>query len=527
MDLLLLHVPKFNNYYKPLGRFSFIELPPIGLLGLANFLVTHQCTTKIIHLGVERQVAGSLDLDKIIADYQPAMIGLDLHWHFQAFDVIETAKKIKQTHPEIAVVLGGFTASFFAHEILRTYGCIDFIIRADAEVPLLELLRHYLSDHIYDHIPNLAFRDGSIRMNPIEYVADQAMLDSICYTDFSLMKDYPTFVSSFSRYVSLNGPSQRSQRMLFHWKRSYPLMLGRGCIYDCSYCGGSRAAQKIINNRTRVCYRSVEPVLESLAQLQQFGFEFAHVPFDPLPQQQAEEFYLSLFDGIFNRGISLGIEVERYCLPSLRFLRAFRKIPASDESFVTISLHSQSEELRRLNHLYRYSNQELEQCLAMMEEEGVNCVLFFTCGLPFETEDDLRGMAEYQTKLRKRFARVRCKTSMIEIEPCSDLSRHPDHYKLVPHRTSFADYYHYHSCPSRNHFLEMGYDRIGCPEHAQVSHFFCAHFCSHFRTGRIPPLACKILCSVAGAMWRSGVFNLFDRAVSQCQRNTPNDAGRA
>src|SRR5579885_1526731 len=124
MDLLLLHVPKFNNYYKPIGSFSFIGLPPIGLLGLADFIRRHDHTSQVVHLGVERQVTGSIDLDKLIAENHPALIGLDLHWHFQSFDVMETAKKIKASHPDIPIVLGGFTASFFAQEILHDYQCV-------------------------------------------------------------------------------------------------------------------------------------------------------------------------------------------------------------------------------------------------------------------------------------------------------------------------------------------------------------------------------------------------------------------
>jgi len=520
MDLLLLHVPKFNNYYKPIGSFSFIELPPIGLLGLAHFISTHQCSTKVIHLGVERQLAGSIDMEKIIADHQPAIIGLDLHWHFQSFDVIEIARTIKSIHPEIAVVAGGFTASFFAEEILRDFNCIDFLIRGDAEIPLLELIKHHRSDRLYDEVPNLAFRQdgGSVKINPIAYTADREMLDSIRYTDFSLMKDYPTFVSSFSRYMSLNGVSQASQRMLFRWKRAYPLMLGRGCIYKCSFCGGSSPAQKVINNRTGVCYRSVEKVLESLEDLHRYGFEFAHVPFDPMPAHQADDFYIPFLEGIVQRRIPLPLELERYSPPSRPFVQAFRRIPASGESFVTLSLHTPIEELRRKNNLHRYSNAELETCLAMMEQEGVNSVVFFTCGLPFETPEDSQEMAEYQTYLRQKFSRVRCKSSMIEIEPCSELSQHPHHYQLVPHRTTFADYYRYHSSPSRNHFLELGYDHPGWPDHQEFSRFFCNHFCSHFRTGRIPPSACKVLCCLSGATWRTGAFKIIDGAVALRRR---------
>ena len=110
MDIRFLHVPKFSNDDKPIDRFSFINLPTIGLLGSADYLRQNHYDARIIHLGVERQVSGAIDLDKIIVEHQPLIVGLSLHWHFQAYDVIETAEKIKQAHPEVAVLLGGFTA---------------------------------------------------------------------------------------------------------------------------------------------------------------------------------------------------------------------------------------------------------------------------------------------------------------------------------------------------------------------------------------------------------------------------------
>ena len=52
-DILFLHVPKFKNYYKPYGNFMFILYMPIGLLGLADYIVKKGYKTIIIHLGVE------------------------------------------------------------------------------------------------------------------------------------------------------------------------------------------------------------------------------------------------------------------------------------------------------------------------------------------------------------------------------------------------------------------------------------------------------------------------------------------
>jgi radical SAM superfamily enzyme YgiQ (UPF0313 family) len=165
---------------------------------LADFLVKNNHTAKIIHLGVEQHQHGPLDFDRIISENQPLIVGLDLHWHFQSYDVIEVARKIKQGRPEIAILLGGFTASLFAEEILRDHPFVDFVIRGDAEIPLLQLARHFESDKNYSEVPNLAYRhESDVVLNPITYAADSAMLDSICFTDFTLMKDYPCFADFF------------------------------------------------------------------------------------------------------------------------------------------------------------------------------------------------------------------------------------------------------------------------------------------------------------------------------------------
>src|SRR5208337_2931905 len=220
------------NYYKPIGQYSFVLYPPMGLLGLADYLTKNHYTAKIIHLGVEEHQSGSIDFDKIIAENQPAIVGLDLHWHFQSYDVIEVARKIKLAHPEVAILLGGFTASMFADEILKDFPCVDFVIRGDAEIPLLQLVRHFESDKTYSEVPNIAYRqDSCVVLNPTTFVADSAMLDSMCFTDFTLMKDYPCFVKSFSRYLKIPGLSEPFQRLLFGGCKRFPVYMGRGCIH--------------------------------------------------------------------------------------------------------------------------------------------------------------------------------------------------------------------------------------------------------------------------------------------------------
>jgi len=509
MDILFLHVPKFDNYYKPIDRFSFILFPPIGLLGLADYLRKNNLTSRVVHLGVEHCRQGKIDLDKIIADHEPSFVGLDLHWHFQSYDVIKVARKIKQSRPSLPILLGGFTASLFAKEILANFDCVDFVIQGDAEVPLLQLIKHYSTDKAYDQVPNLGFRKGNaVIINPPSFVADGTLLDNICYTDFTLMKDYPRFVQSFSRYINLPRLSEASQRLLFGRNKGYQVYLGRGCVHGCSYCGGSKEAHKTISGRNGVAMRSVESILSSILDLEKFGFDSACLALDSFPLSQADDYYIEIFDGITRLNIFLDIEVERYFLPSQRFIKSFRRLPGKG-SFLTISPHSQNEQLRKKNSLYRYSNRDLERSLEMLEKEGVSTLLCFTCGLPFESMQDLKDMAKYQARIRKAFKRVRFKTCMIEIEPGSAMSTNPSAYGIQLHRFSFADYYDYHSRQRQNHWFEMGYDRFGCPEHGEVSRYFCRHFCERFKAGRASPL----VCNAVSTMWKLGAFSLFDRLV--------------
>lgn len=518
MDVLFLHVPKFRNHYKPIGEYSFILFPPMGLLGLADYLRQNGRTTAIIHLGVERQKHGEIDLERILAECNPAIVGLDLHWHFQSYDVIEVAKRIKRIRPDIAVLLGGFTATVFAEEILKTYDCVDFVIRGESEIPIVGLHTEYRSTKAYDRVANLAYRDGGrIKLNPVSYLADETLLNTVSFTDFTLMKDYVIFVESFSRYMNIPALSEALQRRMFRNRKGYPVFLGRGCPHACDYCGGGRESHIHINSRTRLSMRSVEAITASLLDIQRFGFDFVFLSYDPLPCTRAEQFYFALFEQVRQRGIRLSFEIERWHLPTRKFIQAVRDT-LPDGSMISITLNSSSEKVRKKNGLFFFSNQSLEECLTIMDEEGVDCLLFFAIGLPFETAEDLEATAQYQKYLQRRFQRIKLMTFVIEIEPGSRLSNQPEAFEARLHRSTFAEYYRYHSLPTQNHFLETGYDRKDCPTPDQVAKVFCREFCPRAKVrGALAPL----MCNLTSLMWKTGVIQLVDRILRPSAKRIP------
>jgi radical SAM superfamily enzyme YgiQ (UPF0313 family) len=87
-----------------------------------------------------------------------------MHWYEHCYGAVETAKFCKQVLPDAWIVMGGLSATGFAREILENFPSVDFIIRGDAEIPLLALARLLLqSGQAVDPaalagIPNLSYR---------------------------------------------------------------------------------------------------------------------------------------------------------------------------------------------------------------------------------------------------------------------------------------------------------------------------------------------------------------------------------
>ncbi|HYQ61585.1 MAG TPA: cobalamin-dependent protein, partial [Desulfatiglandales bacterium] len=179
LDCLIIHTPKFNNYYKPVGQFMWVNYMPLGLLGIADYLHRNRMRCSVLHQGVEKMNRLSWQLEESLSSVSVPVIALSLHWHYQAYDVIESCKKIREIHPGAYIVVGGSTASFFHEEIVRDFNCVDGVVRGDGELPLLEVVRKIKKgDRNLSGVPNLTWRNGEGRVvtNETTYCADEKML---------------------------------------------------------------------------------------------------------------------------------------------------------------------------------------------------------------------------------------------------------------------------------------------------------------------------------------------------------------
>jgi radical SAM superfamily enzyme YgiQ (UPF0313 family) len=518
LQCMLIHTPKFDNWYKPLGDFIWINYLPIGIFALADNLDRHGYASQIVHLGIEWIEDHAFDLVEYVGKTCPDICALSLHWHYQSYDVIKAAEAIKARFPDIFICAGGFTASYYHREIIEDFPCLDAVIRGDAEEPLLRLVEHWTKHKGALHtVPNLTWRsNGRIVENEAFYCATEADLNALRFTNLALLKNHETYVNYFGH--PFMWKKSFSKEANFHklsiGSKTFPLSIGRGCPMTCTWCAGSALSQRFITRRTKPIYRSIDKILESIQEALSYGYETMYVVFDPYPGRQ--EFFIELFAKMREKNIQCEMVFECHGLPTKPFMDAFHATFPHKESFLCISPETGSERLRRIHKHSFYSNEELLDCLQYLKELGVSAEVFFTYGIPGETPDELRQTIRLKRFIKRRFKNVRCiRVLSIEMEPGAPWHMDPHKYGIVHNRQHFKDYYRAHSSKYNQTYSSLGYlipdyfpghdgiqDIAGFEQALQK--IKCRHFCflgpNARRSG--PAWTGRLFCNVLALMDR-------------------------
>jgi len=109
-------------------------------------------------------------LTKIIGKIKPDLVGLSaMAWQYDT--CIKIAHLIKEMHPDIQIVIGGYHATLMAEEIADSPQSrwIDYIVRGEGEEVCRRLVNGLAGKDTFSDIPGLSFRnesDGKFTHNP-------------------------------------------------------------------------------------------------------------------------------------------------------------------------------------------------------------------------------------------------------------------------------------------------------------------------------------------------------------------------
>jgi len=400
IDLILLHPPTLYDFRKRPGIHGPIsdvvpstpifEMYPIGFTSLSEYLERHGLKVRIINVAMKMLKDEQFNVERLIRKNNPVAFGIDLHWMAHVQGALALAEIIKRFHPNIPVILGGLSATYYHDEILRQYPFIDFVLRGDStEKPLVQLLQAIKKGGDFKDIPNLTYRDRgkTVQVNPLTHVPEN--LDEITI-------DYRHIMKKVARYLDPTG-----YQPFIDWY-AYPVtavFTCRGCIYACKTCGGSAQTFRTMANRRKPAYRDPKLLAQDIFNIS----DHLHAPVMVIGDifQPGEGYGLTFLEEMKRRRIANHIAFEFFVPPSRAQLE---RIAESVPNFnIEISPESHDEEVRRAFGR-PYNNESLERMLEEAVDLGTKRIdLFFMTGLPRQTYQSVLGTVDYCRLLLERF----------------------------------------------------------------------------------------------------------------------------
>jgi hypothetical protein len=220
---------------------------PMGTFGLCDYLDQRDLTATIFNPALYPAREMPAQLLATLNALQPTHVGLVLHWQETAHGLLTALDAVKLWNPAVITFCGGFTASYFAENLLETVPGLDYVVVGDPELPVYQLLQGIPPESI----ANLVRRDrsGTVVRNANRWLMEQPLLDSLSFAGLHFLIDADRYLEKINT------------------KLGFPVFLGRGCIFDCDYCGGSRQAFRLHSGRHRPVTRSLAAILADLRAL--------------------------------------------------------------------------------------------------------------------------------------------------------------------------------------------------------------------------------------------------------------------
>jgi hypothetical protein len=219
---------------------------PMGSFGLCDALGKQGIEARIFNPALYPEAEVREWLDATLNSLRPTHVGFVCHWQETVHGLVAAVAMVREWSREVVTLCGGFTASYFAETLLEAVEGLDYVVTGDPEEPVA----HLLQGRPTEKIANLVWREGgAIRRSDVRWLMEQPLFDSLRFADSSCLVDAQRY------FAKANA------------KLGFPLLLGRGCVFDCEYCGGSRHAFHLHSGRSKPVTRSISAILADLRLL--------------------------------------------------------------------------------------------------------------------------------------------------------------------------------------------------------------------------------------------------------------------
>lgn len=423
MGAILIHVPNLDWVTDSGHRIDRMEisLMAMGLFPIADATEKAGIPVEIVNLHTSLTANAAFNVVEYVAQKKPEVIGFSVHWAKQIDSVLRFARFIHARLPQTKIILGGFTASYFAEQILRDHPSIFAVNRGDGEIPFREFAKVAVEGGTdFSAVPNILWRrDGKTVENTRTYTARTEDLETLDFARFDLLKDAQSY-----------EPKYWTRRTFIGEQNAFLISTGRGCSFNCSFCGGAAAAQIVINNRKRYMFRSVDAVIKTMTAAVERGYTNMYFDYDPEPNGP---YYHELFERVRKQGWKgLTCCFGAWKLPDDKFLDVMKD--TFETGLLQISPETWSEEarLRNKDHRIHYTNVELERCISKIAQRGLFSQVYFGYVMPYDTREAIYRTLMYVDYLNDRWGHsCEARNLRFSTDPGSPAFQRPERYDIT------------------------------------------------------------------------------------------------
>lgn len=424
-DLVLIHPPSIFDFADRkafLGPISDVvpstpifEMYPIGFSSIAEHLSQNCVDVRIVNLAYLMLRRPKMDVRRYLGRLRARAFGISLHWLPHAHGAMELARMLKEIHPDIPVIFGGYSSTYFHREIISS-PFVDFIVRGDStERAVLSLIETMKAGGDFSRVPNLTWKDNG------RVVVNDRVIVEAHLNDF--INNYRTMFRKALKYCSLAAMTP-----IHDWWR-YPITMMvtcRGCKNNCSFCGGSNFAMKRFLDRRDVAFRDPELVARDIMDLSRFTTAPIFIVGDL--RHASDAYARTIIDHLAKAKVRNHLVLELFDAAPREFFERMGKLPHVN---FEISPETHDDALRKRAGKM-YSAVQMEDNISWALENGVEKFdVFFMIGIPGQDEASVMETVEYAGDLMKRFgSRVMPFISPLApfLDPGSLSFEHPDRY---------------------------------------------------------------------------------------------------
>lgn len=216
MKILFIEPPK--EFWFVMGEYL---PPPLGILQLAAFLESRNNKWEIEVLDCQAESVGWNHLKRRVESSRPSVVVCSALATCNTYTVVRTLDMVKEIDPDIKTVVGGQHFTALAQESLESYPIIDFVIRGEGELTLLELVSKLDKNKKYTAVAGLSYRNGEkiIHNPPRPLIAN---LDDLPLPGYHFIADH-----MHKYHFKLMASAGDGYAMV---------EASRGCQFKCTFC---------------------------------------------------------------------------------------------------------------------------------------------------------------------------------------------------------------------------------------------------------------------------------------------------